>query len=61
MKISFDDSSFLEMTVSGEGSIIVTLSARDGNNRNNTIVNSAVITKTQFNELVADVQNKLGK
>ena len=60
MKVSFNDSSFLEFQVSPLGKIIVVLSAKDYKNPNNTIVNSVELDRSQFDSLVADVTDKFG-
>lgn len=61
MKIVFEDSSYLEFSVSTDKKIFVTLSAKDGRASNKTIVNSAEITENDFNNLIADVKLNLSK
>ncbi len=58
MKIKFDDSSYIEINVIND-SVVLTLSARDGKNNKNTIVNSAEITIEQFKELSDHVQSQI--
>jgi hypothetical protein len=55
MKINFDDSSYIELILSGPGKVAIILGAKDGNNPLNTVVNSAEITIKQLAELVADL------
>lgn len=59
MKISFDDHSYIEIMVTANGNVSVVLSAKDGKNAKNTIVNSAEISKEQFLKLVAEVNTQL--
>jgi hypothetical protein len=61
MKIDFDDTSYIEFIVSSKGTIQIILSARDGKNSKNNIVNSAEISLEQFSNLVKDVNSKLEK
>ena len=55
MKIDFNDSSFIELILSGPGKVNIILGAKDGNNSLNTIINSAEISLVQLAELVADL------
>ena len=50
MKIIFDDNedNYLEMKLNSKGKIIIILSAKDGNNHLNTIINSVEIEKDEF-------------
>lgn len=61
MKINFDDTSYIEMSFSQNGKIMIVLSARDGKNPKNNIVNSAEISQEQFllisKELMSKFQN----
>lgn len=55
MKIEFDDSSYVELTLSAPGKVLITLGAKDGINPLNIVINSAEITLKQLAELVADL------
>lgn len=55
MRIDFGDSSYIEVHRTATGKIAVVLSAKDGKNSKNTIVNSAELTVEEFSKLIADV------
>lgn len=61
MKISFDDTSYIEVTLSPMGKVIVVLSARDGKNPKNNIVNSVEISREQFLQLSVEITSQLEK
>lgn len=49
MKINFDDTSYVEISISpASGKVMIVLSARDGKNPKNNIVNSVEISQEQF-------------
>jgi hypothetical protein len=49
MKISFEDKSYIDISKSVSGKIIIVIAAKDGNSM---ISNSVELTKEQFAELV---------
>ena len=54
MKIIFDNNedNYLEMKLNSKGNVIIILSAKDGNNHLNTIVNSVEMEKDDFINVV---------
>lgn len=61
MKFKFDDSSYLEFSVTSEGKICVILAAKDGKNSKNTIINSAEITEEDFFKMSESIKLQLSK
>lgn len=58
MKIDFDDTSYVEISKShtaGGGKINIVLSAKDGKNPKNNIINSAEISYEQFLQIVNEI------
>lgn len=55
MKITFDDNSYLEIRMSSVGKIQIILSAKDGKNSNNEVINSVEISQQQFREIFNEV------
>ena len=57
MKITFDDKSFISCEKSNNpGKIIITISAKDGNDALKKITNAVEISMDQFKELIGDVK-----
>lgn len=54
MKIDFDDTSYVEI-IDYNGKIQITLSARDGKNSKNNIINSAEISRDQFINIIKSI------
>lgn len=56
MRINFDDTSYVDISFSPTAEkIVIILSARDGKNPKNTIVNSVEISKEQFFQISKEV------
>ncbi len=55
MKINFDDTSYIEISKSPTDKIQVVLSARDGKNPYNNIINSAEISLDQFLQIIREI------
>jgi hypothetical protein len=58
MKIEFDGSNFIECAMVGEDKVAVILSARDGQAKNKSIINSVEVTLEEFRQLVSDIPLK---
>lgn len=55
MKISFNDKSYIEITKSISGKIIVSIQAKDYEDKLKTITNSVELTDAQFKELITSI------
>ena len=57
MRIDFDNQSFIEISVSNfdDKKVSIILSAKDGNNSKNTIVNSAEISMEDFKKIALSI------
>jgi phage terminase large subunit-like protein len=58
MRLTFDENidNYLELKLNSSGNVVVILSAKDGSNHLNTIINSVEIEKDDFIKLI----NSLG-
>ena len=57
MKITFSDKSFIECVKSdAPGKIVITISAKDGNDPLKKITNAVEISTEEFKKLISDVQ-----
>lgn len=58
MRIDFDDTSYVDISFSPTvEKVVIILSARDGKNPKNTIVNSVEITKEQFLQISKELSS----
>ena len=55
MKIEFDDKSYVEITKSSEGKVIILIQAKDHDNHLKKITNAVELTAQQFKELVSEI------
>jgi hypothetical protein len=51
MKINFDDNSYIEVTAN-DLNIFITIAATNADNPLEKIINTAALTKEQFNEII---------
>lgn len=62
MRIDFDDTSYVDIFFSQAiEKVVIILSARDGKNHKNTIVNSVEISKEQFLQISKEVLSHFEK
>ncbi len=56
MRIDFDDTSYVDISPSlNAEKVVIILSARDGKNPKNTIINSVEISKEQFFQISKEI------